>query len=148
MLLIRKIAAKATYEVRHKVLRKGKPITSCIFDGDDLSTTYHYGLYENKTIIGVISIYKNSNNLFIEENQLQLRGMAILDNYQQKGLGKRLVEYIENEIKNTETNLIWFNARKNAVGFYEKIGFSIMGTPFEIKDVGQHYVMYKVLRSR
>lgn len=39
MTIIKKIAAAETYSVRLPVLRKGKPIESCRFDGDDLETS-------------------------------------------------------------------------------------------------------------
>ena len=35
---IKKISATETFLVRHPVLRAGKPIESCHFDGDDLET--------------------------------------------------------------------------------------------------------------
>lgn len=39
MTIIKKIAALETYSVRPPAIRKGKPIESCRFDGDDLETT-------------------------------------------------------------------------------------------------------------
>jgi hypothetical protein len=51
---IQKIIAQDTYPVRHQVLRSGKPIESCQFDGDELGSTHHFGYYLNNQIIGVI----------------------------------------------------------------------------------------------
>ena len=48
MIQIKEIPSKETYSVRQPVLRKGKPIESCIFEGDDLATTHHFGLYDNE----------------------------------------------------------------------------------------------------
>jgi hypothetical protein len=39
--------------------------------------------------------------------------------------------------------LIWFNARVEAVGFYEKMGYQKTGNLFEIPDVGVHILMFK-----
>jgi hypothetical protein len=41
--------------------------------------------------------------------------------------------------------LICFNARTAAAGFYKKMNYQPLGKPFDIKDVGEHYLMYKNL---
>lgn len=146
MPIIKKIAASATFEVRHPVLRNGKPIESCRFEGDDLPSTQHFGLYEKNHLVGVISVFEKKNALFSDENQAQIRGMAVLETNQKKGFGRLLVEYCENILQMEHKSLIWFNARENAVGFYKKLGYKTIGNIFEIEGVGPHYVMYKKLR--
>ena len=47
---IQKITSTETYPVRHIVLRAGKPIESCQFDGDELGSTHHFGYYLNHQI--------------------------------------------------------------------------------------------------
>jgi GNAT superfamily N-acetyltransferase len=143
MTIIKKIASTATFLVRHPVLRAGKPIESCIFDGDDLETTLHFGLYLAQELVGIISLFKKSNSIFKEENQYQIRGMAVLQNQQKKDFGKALILYSEAYCKNQNVNLIWFNARVEAVGFYEKMGYQKIGNTFEIPDVGVHILMFK-----
>lgn len=139
---IKKISAKDTYSVRHPVLRKEKKIESCSFDGDNSPTTTHFGYYEKDMLIGVISLFKTSNALFEEKEQYQIRGMAILESFQKKGIGKKLIEEALIYCKNQEAKLIWFNAREVAVGFYSKLGFKTIGTSFVIKDIGKHFVMF------
>lgn len=143
MLVIKTISAAATFSVRHPVLRKRKPIESCQFDGDDLATTQHFGLYEGDELQGVISIFDQANPLFKESKQRQIRGMAVLESKQRLGYGKLLVQHCEAQLAGGNANLIWFNARENAVDFYKKMGYTTMGTPFEIKGIGWHYVMFK-----
>ena len=145
MIEIEKITAFETIIVRHPVLRPGRPIESCHFDGDDLPTTSHFGLFLENQLAGVISAFKAQNKLFSEENQYQIRGMAVLSEFQKKGFGEALLEYCENEIRLKSGNLIWFNARETAIGFYEKSGYEILGDPFEIPDVGPHYILFKVI---
>lgn len=147
MLTLRQISATETYTVRQPVLRPGKAIETCIFEGDDLATTLHLGLFTNGILIGIISIFKLASQLFEEENQYQLRGMAVLPEHQKKGYGEKLVEAAEKFIIDKQANLIWFNARENAVGFYKKLGYKIKGDIFEITGVGPHYVMYKKLQE-
>lgn len=54
--------------------------------------------------------------------------MAVLDNFQKKGLDDKIVNYTE-----------------NAVGFYKKLGYEIIGNAISIHSVGAHYVMFKKL---
>jgi GNAT superfamily N-acetyltransferase len=142
---IKEISAQETYLVRNPVLRNGKPIESCHFDGDDLPTTHHFGLFKNKHLVGIISLFENSNVTFAENSQYQIRGMAVLDDFRKKGFGETLVNYCEEYCIANNCKLIWFNARVEAVGFYEKMGYQKTGAIFEIKDVGEHLLMFKKL---
>ena len=47
--------------------------------------------------------------------------------------------------KDKNAKIIWCNARENAVNFYKKNRYQIIGESFNIKDIGLHYLMYKVL---
>jgi len=144
---IKKISSIETYPVRHEVLRKGKPIETCQFKGDDDDNTTHFGLFLENKLVGIISIFKENNNLFPESNQFQIRGMAVLEEFQGKGLGAELVKKAENYCINLNTDLIWFNARENAVPFYKKLDYKIMGNSFLIPDVGIHFVMCKKIQQ-
>ena len=88
MNIIKEIPSKETYIVRQPVLRKGKPIESCIFEGDDLKDTYHFGLYNSGELIGIISLFTKINSIFAEKNQAQIRGMAVLESHQKRDLGR------------------------------------------------------------
>ena len=143
MIEIKKISAFETIIVRHPVLRAGKPIESCNFEGDDLPSTVHFGLNLQNQLIAVISAFEVKNKLFTEENQHQIRGMAVLEEFQKSGFGEQLLNYCENQIRLKKGELIWFNARETAVGFYKKSGYEIIGGQFEIPDVGPHYVLFK-----
>lgn len=140
--MIKEITITEAFSVRHPVLRPGKPIESCHFEGDDLDSTIHFGYFEAEHLIGIISVFKNDHSFF-KENQFQIRGMAVLTAYQKKGIGAQLIRYAEQYIQNQKGNVIWLNARIIAVGFYEKLGNQIIGDPFEIPEIGTHYVMFK-----
>lgn len=144
---IKKISALETFSVRHPVLRAGKPIESCHFDGDILETTVHFGLFQSDNLVGVISLFQSKNDLFVYEKQFQIRGMAVLKEYQKKGCGETLVVYAEKHCIEEKASLIWFNARKEAIDFYKKMGYKIEGIPFEIKGVGEHIVMFKEIAT-
>jgi GNAT superfamily N-acetyltransferase len=140
---IKKINYLDTFPVRSAVLRQGKPIETCSFLGDDAVGTTHFGLCIENNIIGVASVFTINNENFDNKNQFQLRGMAILEEYQSTGFGKLLIEEIFNFIESNQVELLWFNARETAVPFYEKLGCIKKGASFEIPEIGPHYLMYK-----
>jgi GNAT superfamily N-acetyltransferase len=140
------INSKDVCIVRQPVLREGKPIESCVFDGDDLEDTYHLGLFIDDKLIAVASFMNNSHVLFLEENQYQLRGMAVLKAYQGKSYGHIILKYGEDFLSAKGITSIWCNAREIAVNFYKKNNYAIKGDPFIIPEIGIHYVMQKHLK--
>jgi len=141
-LSIKKIKAEETYPVRHPVLREGRPVEDCKFDKDNDPDTFHLGLFVENELLGIVTYLKNN----LEEltgSQFQLRGMAVLKEYQTKGFGNLLIKKGEEIIKKEQGNAIWCNAREVAINFYKKNGFKIIGKPFVIPRIGLHYMMYK-----
>jgi GNAT superfamily N-acetyltransferase len=103
------------------------------------------GIYFKSDIIGVCSFFKNSHNALLDKNQFQLRGMAVLKSHQKKGLGKALIKFGENLLHQKKASIVWCNAREIAVNFYKNNGFDIISKPFNIPNIGIHYVMSKSL---
>ena len=145
MILIKEITAQETLIIRQSVLRHGKPLEACALEGDNLKTTHHFGLFESSNLTGIISLFTKTNPIFAENLQAQIRGMAILEIHRKKGFGEALVKHCEDYCVSRQLVLIWFNARATAVGFYKKLGYEINGNPFDIPEIGEHYLMYKKL---
>lgn len=143
---VSKIDATQTYSVRQMVLRPGKSIESAFFDGDQLQTTHHFGFKMLDKIVGVLSLYDKRNALFDELSQFQLRGMAVLSEYQNRNIGNQLLDFAEDYAKNLNIKLIWCNARETAIGFYRARNYHVVGDVFTIADVGEHFVMYKKMQ--
>ena len=142
---IEQISAIETYPVRQPVLREGSSIEACLFEGDTNENTYHLGLYFKSKLIGVASFIGNKSLLFSEEFQYQLRGMAILKDFQNKGLGNQLLIEGEKILIQNKVERLWFNAREIAVSFYKKNQYQTHGEAFNIPQIGLHYVMSKKL---
>lgn len=143
MYTLKKITALETYPLRHAILRKGEPIEKCIYPNDNSLSTLHFGLFENSVLVGIVSVFQTQKELFDDEKQFQIRGMAVLEEHQKKGYGAALIQHAVTYLQKEENFLIWFNARIIALGFYEKLGFEKTGEPFEIEPVGIHYIMFK-----
>ncbi|WP_447641107.1 MULTISPECIES: GNAT family N-acetyltransferase [Chitinophagaceae] len=78
----------------------------------------------------------------IGEGVYQLRQMAVASNMQGKNIGKELVIFLENYLRNINARKITLHARQVARGFYERLGYRAVGNEF--LEVGiPHYVMEK-----
>tara|TARA_R100000306_G_scaffold62554_1_gene73212 strand:+ start:9697 stop:10149 length:453 start_codon:yes stop_codon:yes gene_type:complete len=141
---VKQITAAQTYAVRHPVLRAGRPVETCAMPGDDAEDTFHLGLFDAENLIGVVTFMNAAKPQFTGK-QYQLRGMAVLNTYQGKGLGNLLVAEGEARLKAQGYDLLWCNARIKALNFYTRKGFKIEGEPFEIEPIGTHYLLYKNL---
>lgn len=141
---IRKVIIEDILPLRQEVLRNGKPLEECFFEGDHSEDTIHFALFINEKTCAIATLLKDTQKKFSHENQYRLRGMAVKASEQKKGLGNKLLNHIEREMKKNAPVLLWFNARTTAVGFYKKEGFLVEGKEFDMKGVGPHYLMYKV----
>ena len=141
MLKIIEVSADKTYTIRKEVLRNNIDLPFK-FDGDLNETTFHLGAFNNDKIVGVASFMKNEHKLF-KGSQFQLRGMATLPEVRGLGFGKELINKSVEILKAKNTTILWCNARIVALPFYEKLGFKIVGEPFDIEIIGTHYVLVK-----
>jgi ribosomal protein S18 acetylase RimI-like enzyme len=70
--------------------------------------------------------------------------MAVIAGLQGKGIGKVLIQFAENIARDRGFKKIMMHARKSAIGFYEKMGYTIVGTEFEEVNL-PHFLMEKNL---
>ncbi len=84
--------------------------------------------------------------MLVEENSqtARLRQMAVLNDLQGKGIGRALMSFAENIARDRGYKILSMHARKNAIGFYEKMGYTVSGNEFTEVTI-PHYVMEKKL---
>ena len=142
--MIKEISAEETYPVRQEVLRPGRPLKDCFFEGDLEEETFHLGFFEEQKLVAVATYVHRKNALFEAPVQYQLRGMAVLPDFQGRRLGEKLLKKGEELLnKKDSRTLLWFNARESAVDFYKRYGYETIGPTFMIPNVCMHIVMYK-----
>lgn len=141
---VRQISAAETIPIRHRVLRKNKAVETCYFTGDKDLNTFHLGVFFNAELAGICTLVKNNKEIHQDVFSHQLRGMAVLEEYQGSHIGKTLMEFLPEFLTSKGIFQIWCNARISAVSFYQKFGFTTHGFEFNIPDVGPHRLMYKI----
>lgn len=143
MITIKQITATDTYNLRLEVLKTNRDYIYQ-YKGDFDNKTTHFGAFNEEDNIGIITLMENKNPL-LNGKQMQLRGMAVTNKIQSKGVGKELVKKVIDVSIEKGVKVLWCNAREHVVGFYKKQGFQIEGKRFYIEHVCYHYLMYKEL---
>lgn len=113
---IQAIRHEMTYALRKNVLWPEKAIKDVMVDGDEGAV--HFGAFNSGEIIGVVS-------LFSVGSAMQFRKLAVDPRFQGRGVGTALIKNCISFAQDKGVRAIWCDARLNAVGFYEKLGFTI-----------------------
>ncbi|NOQ90308.1 MAG: GNAT family N-acetyltransferase [Gammaproteobacteria bacterium] len=130
------------YHLRWKILRapwnqaEGSEI-------DDIENQcFHLMAVDDKNkVIAVARLQFNS------DTEAQIRYMAVTKEHERKGIGREMLNHMENHAAKTGHGTIILDAREHAVGFYEKLGYKVSGKSYLLFDEIQHYSMVTYLFS-
>jgi len=125
-------------DLRNTILRKPLGLS---FSPDELEREKEdilIGCFEEEKIEGCCLLTQEGNK------EVRLRQMAVSPVLQGKGIGRVLMNFAENIARDRGFRKISMHARKNAVGFYEKLGYKTVGDEFFEVTI-PHYVMEKSL---
>ena len=131
--------------LRSKILRNNLDPNLCRFPGDKEINSFHIGAFNGNTLIGGVSVIKNECKKKELPNCFQLRGLFVDKEFQHNGIGKTIVNFVENRLRDSGVNYLWMNARESAVLFYLKLNYSNSKISYVINEIGLHYLMYKKL---
>jgi len=96
------------------------------------------GAFEDEDMLGCCMLVEE------KPGTVRLRQMAVLNNLQGKGIGRALMTFAENLARDHGYKILSMHARKNAIGFYEKMGYKVASDEF-IEITIPHFVMEKQL---
>ena len=131
--------------LRSKILRNNLDPNLCRFPGDKEINSFHVGAFNGNTLIGGVSVMKNECKKKELPNCFQLRGLFVDKEFQHNGIGKTIVNFVENRLRDSGVNYLWMNARESAVLFYLKLNYSNSKISYVINEIGLHYLLYKKL---
>jgi len=131
--------------LRSKILRNNLDPNLYRFPGDKEINSFHVGAFNGNTLIGGVSVMKNECKKKELPNCFQLRGLFVDKEFQHNGIGKTIVNFVENRLRDSGVNYLWMNARESAVLFYLKLNYSNSKISYVINEIGLHYLMYKKL---
>ena len=142
-----RVSIQDIINLRHRLLRPGRPLALAHFQGDKEPSTWHVGLFHPcppKEDAPLISCASFVLNVYKTDSAWQLRGMCTEPGHQSRGFGGLLLHAAEESIvKHSGVRLFWCNARVGAVRFYERHGWNIDSDQFDVPTVGPHRKMVK-----
>lgn len=139
----RLISSEQTYPLRLNVLWPHKNnLLECGLDVDDMEGTFHVGAFKYDEIVSIGTFLIQRNEKFKEEKQYRLRAMASSPSVRGENFGKKVIEFAIQELRYRKVDLLWCDAREIALGFYEKMGFTVVGDFYDVPQIGPHKLMY------
>ena len=109
--------------MRHAILRAPLGLD---WSADDLvgeDEQLHFGLFDDAdALLGCVVVKP------LGDQSAKVRQMAVADGL--RGRGRRLIEGMEAALRGRDIRRIEMDARKIAVGFYEKLGYRVEGDEF------------------
>ena len=125
-------------KLRHDILRQPLGLS---FTPDELARENEdilIGAFDEDEMLACCMLTKADNK------SLRLRQMAVQNNLQGKGIGGSMMNFAEIVARDKGYKKLIMHARETAVGFYEKLGYKVVGDKF-IEVTIPHYIMEKAL---
>lgn len=99
---------------------------------DDLSADQDmtmFGAYDKGRLIGTIFLAEDNKNI------ARIKSVAIDENYQGKGLGRYLMNYVEDIARDKGYKKINLMGRVSSQEFYEKLGYKAISKVYDYKTI-------------
>jgi ribosomal protein S18 acetylase RimI-like enzyme len=146
---IRVISVSLARELRALILRPDLSPRMAVYMGDDALDTLHLGAFnEQQKLVGIATILHQAPKEFAGshiDSLWLLRGMATLPQVRGQGYGAALIQTACTYVASEQGIYLWCEARESALGFYEKLGFAVLGNRFYVPHTGPHYRMWRTI---
>ena len=121
-------------KIRKKVFIDEQKISEKIeIDSNEKSSKYIIALI-NSTAVGTARWRDDGSKVKLER-------FAVLKEYRNKGIGRKLNEFILKQVPLTRT--IYLNSQESAIGFYENLGFEVSGSSFKEAGIIHKKMIYQ-----
>lgn len=132
---------EAIIDLRCKILRDPwQQPRDTATDANEAQSVNAYIANEQGQVIACGRLQEN------EEKTGQVRFMAVDNDYQGQGLGRLVLNFLEQEARTMDLHTVELQARENAVEFYKNSGYTIREKSFLLWGIIQHYLMEKKMR--
>jgi predicted GNAT family N-acyltransferase len=126
-----------TLALRHEILRRPLQLMfdPMVFDSErsDIHVSAKFGDW----VVGCLILTRN-------DKRVKMRQVAVASEWQRKGVGAKMVVFVEGLAKNSGFLEMVLHARDSAVPFYLSLGYEVVGEGFE--EVGiPHHAMRRTL---
>ena len=117
---------QGAFEVRRQVFAVEQQIAEDLVfekaqDGDEIDIV----VKDEGTVIGTARV------VFTADNTAKIERMAVLKNFRNRGVGKGIISFLNEEFKRRNKTHIVLHAQYQVIDFYRACGFHESGLPFE-----------------
>jgi len=142
---VRRVDVAAVLDLRHRVLRAGRPRESARLDGDDDPGTVVLAGWLTTSGAGPVS----TATVMVQPcpwrpgvPARRLRAMATDPAARGLGAGAAVLAEAVRVARAGGAELLWCHARQAAVSFYARAGFAVHGPEFDVAGIGPHSCMH------
>ena len=136
------VDAAATHDLRRRVLRGHLPGSSVEYAEDGRPAAVHLGVEgDDGTLVAAATLFPEPTPHRPGAPAVRLRGMAVDEAVQGRGIGARLLEALVDRARQDGYRVLWANGRDNALGFYQRHGWQVVGEGFEAIGLPHHVVL-------
>ncbi|MEA3211666.1 MAG: hypothetical protein QOE70_4723 [Chthoniobacter sp.] len=125
-------------QLRAAVLRTPLGLTWTEAELADEPHCYHLGAFEGERLVAVLLLKP------LSKEKMKMRQVAVHFDFQGRGAGAQLVAFAEEFSRARNCRSLVAHARESAVGFYQKIGYSVSSDPFIENTIPHRLVMKEV----
>ncbi len=125
-------------KLRYEILRQPLGLSFTTDELDREKEDILIGAFDEDEMLACCMLTKTGHT------SVRLRQMAVQNNLQGKGIGGSMMNFAEILARDKGYKKLIMHARETAVGFYEKLGYKVVGDRF-IEVTIPHYVMEKSL---
>jgi predicted N-acetyltransferase YhbS len=132
---------KAYYDLRYKVLREPWGMQRGTEKDDFEPISDHYMAVDEKTgeIVGAVKLFEKEPGLGWFSH------LSVKESWQRKGVGKLLLEFVEEKAKEKGYKALGCLSRLNTTSYFEKAGYKVAGLPVHYFGTTQVVWMQKEL---
>lgn len=144
---IRDVEPRTLHELRRRVLRGDDPASSVQDARDDDVTSHHFAGFLADRLVVSASFFLAPAPVNPELTSYQLRYMATDFDIQGLGYGAQVLEHAGRTLRSEGATQLWAYARDSALGFYQRVGWSILKGSEHISTETKlpHTVIFKPL---
>lgn len=137
MIVVRRVAAEDTAELRRQVLRGGRPLPSDPMAG----SAFHLGAYDGEVLLSTGNVRREPAPWAPDVPAWRLRGMATDPARRGEGIGAQVLAALLEHCRDQGGGELWCNARTPARSFYARAGFTEVGQEWVDPEIGPHVRM-------
>ena len=117
-------ASKDAFAVRRQVFVEEQGVSEDLVFDDRDQEALHIVVKDGDRVIGTARV------LFLADNQAKLERMAVIEAFRRKGIGRRMISFLNEELRNKQVEQVVLHAQHGVVEFYKSCGFEESGLPF------------------